>query len=53
MKKCAELMLKSLIGLKFKTLQPVQQNFELSENHRAMVDEEISLVEKKLSNQKS
>lgn len=48
MKKCAELMLKSLIGLKFGTLKPIQQNHDLSENHRAMTDEEISLVEKKL-----
>jgi len=48
MKKCADLMLKSLIGLKFGTLIPIKQDSSLGENHRAMTNEEFDLVEKKL-----
>jgi methionyl-tRNA formyltransferase len=48
MKKCAVLMLKSLVGLKFGTLEPIKQDLSLSENHIAMTKNEIDLVEEKL-----
>jgi len=51
MKKCAELVLKSLIGLKFETLKPIKQDLTLGEKHREMTPEEIELVEEKLVSQ--
>jgi len=48
MRKCAVLMLKSLVGLKFGTLKPIKQDLSLGENHRAMTEKEVDLVEEKL-----
>lgn len=48
MKLCANLMLKSIIGLKFGTLHPIQQDSSLSEKHREMTENEVKLVEDKL-----
>jgi len=48
MKHCAVLMLKALLGLKFGTLEPTKQDLSLGENHRAMTEKEIDLVEEKL-----
>jgi len=49
MKKCADLMLRAIIGLKFGTLIPIKQDHNLGEKHRAMTEKEFELVENKLT----
>jgi len=52
MKKCAELVVKSLIGLKFNTLKPIIQNLSLGINHTSLPLEKLELVERKILEQK-
>lgn len=48
MKKCAELMLKSIIGITFETINPTIQDNQKSIEYNEMNDNEIKLVEKKI-----
>ncbi len=52
MRKCAELIVKSLIGLEFGTLKPQPQDTSLAIKHPAMSPDKVAQVEKILSNQK-
>lgn len=52
MKKCAELMVKSLIGLEFGTLRPIPQDLSLGIKHPAIPPEKLEVVEKLLSKTK-
>ncbi|MBC8444358.1 hypothetical protein H8D83_02100 [Candidatus Woesearchaeota archaeon] len=50
MKKCAELVIKSLIGLEFGSLKPMPQDSSLGINHSALPPEKLILVEKIIAN---
>lgn len=52
MKKCAELVVKSLIGLEFGSLKPIPQDLSLGINHPAIPTEKLEIVEKIIANQK-
>ena len=45
MKKCAELMIKSLIGIESGTLSPTQQDHSLAVKHPAMPIDKVEYVE--------
>lgn len=53
MKKCAELVVKSLIGLEFSSLKPIPQDLSLGINHPALPLEKLEIVEKIIANQKN
>ena len=50
MRKCAELMIKSLIGLEFGKLSPTSQDHSLAVKHSALPMDKIKHVEKLLGN---
>jgi methionyl-tRNA formyltransferase len=52
MKKCAELTIKSLIGLEMGSLKPIKQNLELGINHPAIPEKKLELVNKILQKEK-
>ena len=52
MKKCAELVVKSLIGLEFNTLKPIMQDLSLGINHTSLPLEKLELVEEKIIEQR-
>ena len=52
MKKCAGLMIKSLIGLEMGTLKPIKQNTDLGINHPEIPEEKLELVNKILQEKK-
>ena len=51
MKKCAELMVRALLGVYFNTLTPIKQDSTKGVNHEAMSSDNLLLVEKKISEQ--
>lgn len=51
MMKCAELMVRALLGVYFNTLNPLKQDSAKGVNHEAMGSDNLSLVEEKISKQ--
>ena len=48
MKKCAELMVRALLGIYYNTLEPIPQDSSMGINHKSMDSNNLSLVEEKI-----
>ena len=51
MKKCAELMVRAILGMHFNTLKPNAQDSSLSIKHESISSDKLALIEEKISNQ--